>query len=74
MVEVSWDVVSAVVVVTGSGRVLGAGATFTAEDGPVSVLPCRLLEPFVRPPFAPPFAWVASVLLPVASALFGWLS
>ena len=61
-------------VVTESGRVLEAGATFTAKDGALSVLPHALLEPFVRAPFSLPFAWVASVLLPVASALFGWLS
>lgn len=62
------------VVVTVSGRTLGAGDTFTAADGGLVTIPVASVAAFVRSPFRRPSSRVlVDLLLPVASALFGWL-
>lgn len=63
------------VVVSGSWRVLEVGDEFTAADGVLTLIPDAAWASFLRPGFA---MWSASsvlrFLLPVARALFGWLS
>jgi hypothetical protein len=62
------------VLVTGSGRVLRVGDSFAANES-ISVILGDVWSPFVRPRGR--LAWepeaVASVLVPVAVGLFGWL-
>ena len=61
-----------VVVVTESGRVVEVGDTFKASDV-LRVVPDGAWFPLVRPAFRENPALAFSVLLPLASALFGWL-
>lgn len=62
------------VVVTESGRMLEVGDAIAKTDGRLMLISDHTWTPLVHEAFHDAPALVFSVLLPLASALFGWLS